>query len=222
MEANGRHGADAADHQVLHWPGRVVTAEELRASLNGHREIVLGPGVLVTALAADYLGRQGIRVSRRLDDLPRPAAVARQAWGVGKDQAYPAIASAVQALEHDGQQYEELPAPGQATHCRWARGLAEWVARGEGQGVVLFCKEPGLACCVANKLSGLRAVVAGTVAEASASCLAVGPNFVAVPMPGRTFFEVRQIMRTVCAMKSPACPPVLASTLLELDGHASR
>jgi hypothetical protein len=42
-----------------------------------------------------------------------------------------------------------------------------------------------------------------------------------VEMPGRTFFEVRQILRTLLG-NGTTCPDGVACTLRELDGHAHR
>ena len=39
---------------------------------------------------------------------------------------------------------------------------------------------------------------------------------------GRTFFELRQITRTVCDSGKPEAPPEVAAVLKELDGHAHR
>ena len=50
----------------------------------------------------------------------------------------------------------------------------------------------------------------------------LGPNLVAVDCTGRTFFEIRQILRTVCLAEGTTCPPGVACTLEELDGHAHR
>jgi hypothetical protein len=95
------------------------------------------------------------------------------------------------------------------------------VGRAECLGGILFCRDAGLVCCVANKLPGLRAVAVASVAQAARATLAVGANLVAVEMPGRTFFEVRQILRTLC-QAGAACPSGLACSLQELDGHAHR
>ena len=54
---------DSAD--VLRWAGRVVTADDLYRSLNGHRELVLTPRAVVTPLAAEHLRARGVRVSRQ-------------------------------------------------------------------------------------------------------------------------------------------------------------
>jgi ribose 5-phosphate isomerase RpiB len=87
---------------------------------------------------------------------------------------------------------------------------------------VVFCDDAGLLCCVANKVAGLRAALANTVAQAAQATLTLGANLLAVEMPGRTFFEVRQILRTCCSAAAPACPAGVACTLQELDGHAHR
>jgi hypothetical protein len=50
----------------------------------------------------------------------------------------------------------------------------------------------------------------------------LGANLLAVEMPGRTFFEVRQILHILCASGEPVCPPGVACTLTELDRHAHR
>jgi hypothetical protein len=75
---------------------------------------------------------------------------------------------------------------------------------------------------VANKVAGLRAVTAVTVGQAARATRTLGANLIAVEMPGRTFFEVRQILRTLCTSALPACPDGVACTLQELDGHAHR
>ena len=89
-------------------------------------------------------------------------------------------------------------------------------------GGVVFCDDPGLVCCVANKVPGLRAVAVTTVAQAARATLTLGANLLAVEMPGRTFFEMRQILRCLCGAESTACPAGVACTLRELDGHAHR
>jgi hypothetical protein len=96
------------------------------------------------------------------------------------------------------------------------------VVRGECLGGVIFCRDPGLVCCVANKLAGLRSVAVLTIARAARATLTLSPNLVAVEMPGRTFFELRQILRTLVTCDGSGCPAGVATALKELDGHAHR
>ncbi len=220
MNGNGqpRDGAPA-DH-VLRWSGRVVAADELRRSLNGHRELLVSPQVVITPLALEQLRERGVEVRRQSE--PAKPAAPLPVWGFAQDRPHPTVASAVQALRREGLAWKEMPCADGGPECRWARALAECVARGECKGGVVFCQDPGLVCCVANKVSGLRAAPVATVAQAGRAVLTLGPNLLAVEMPGRTFFEIRQILRVLCGSAAPACPPGVACTLQELDGHAHR
>jgi hypothetical protein len=219
MNGNGQlREGPPADH-VLRWSGRVVAAEDLRRSLNGHRELLVSPQTVITPLASEHLRERGVQVRRQ------PAvttAAPRLTWGYAQDSPHSMVASAVQALRREGLAWKELWPACAGADCGWARALAECVARGECGGGVVFCQDPGLVCCVANKVAGLRAAAVCTVAQAGRALLTLGPNLVAVEMPGRTFFEIRQILRVLCTGAAPACPHGVACTLQELEGHAHR
>jgi hypothetical protein len=220
MSVNGQAVTSSASGQVLHWPGRVLCAEDLRRRLNGHREVVLAPETVITPLADEELRSTGVQIRRASREAAREEK-GKPAWGYAQERPHPLVSSALTALAREGMALRELAAPGEDLVCRWARAVAECVAAGECVGGVLFCQDPGLACCVANKLAGLRAVAVSTVSQAARATLTLGSNLLVVEMPGRTFFEVRQIFRVLCAGR-PACPDGVACTLQELDGHAHR
>jgi hypothetical protein len=205
----------AADGEVLHWPGRVLSAEDLRRSLNGHRQLILPARAVITPLAAERIRNDGIQVSRQAVE-EHPAL--ETPWGYAQDRPHVFVQCSIEALQRDGVALKELKVAGQPSACRWARVVAECVAHGDCRGGVVFCEDAGVLCCVANKVAGLRAAVANTVAQASRATLTLAANLLAVDMPGRTLFEVRQILR-VCGSRTK-CPADLASTLRELDGHA--
>lgn len=217
MGANGplKNGSAA----VLQWPGRLLAAEDVRRALNGHHEVVIRPETVVTPLAADELRTHGVPLRRAL---PEPRVVLPRRWGQAADRPYPLVASAVQAVEREGIPVGPLPGEVNGSPGNWARAIAECIARGDCCGGVIFCNDPGLVCCVANKVTGLRAVPVVTVSHAARATLTLGANLLAVEMPGRTFFELRQILRLLCCADSPACPEGVACTLQELDGHAHR
>ena len=217
MSSNGRTSEQTAG-RVLYWPGRVLSAADLQRSLNGHREVVLAPHTVLTPLAGEELRHGGIAVTRQ----PTKAQPAGgPTWGYAQDRPHGMVQAAVQALARDGVLVRELACCGDGLPCRWAKALAECVARGECAGGVVFCADPGLVCCVANKVAGLRAVAVTTVGQAARATLTLAANLLAVEMPGRTFFEVRQMFRALCALSS-GCPDGVACTLRELDGHAHR
>jgi hypothetical protein len=218
MSTNGRLPEPATDGAVLHWPGRLFAAEDVRRSLNGHRELVLTPRAIVTPLAAEELRGRGVRVRREETEPPRTQAAR---WGYAQDRPHAVVRTAIDALGREGAAFRELTGDCRGEECRWAKVAAECIGTGSCQGGVVFCSDPGLVCCVANKLPGLRAVAVASVAQAARATLTLGANLLAVEMPGRTFFEVRQILRTVC-QASGTCPPGVACSLQELDGHAHR
>lgn len=199
MNGNGH-----IDAQVLCWPRRVLSADDLRRHLTSQRELQLLPRTIVTPLAADELRARGIRITWQ-DAKPAPTNETRQ-WGYAVERPDAAVASAVQALERDGIRLTALEVPSDAL----------WQA---GAGAIVFCGDPGLVCCVANKYSGVRAAAVATPQAAARARQCLGANLFAIEVPGRTFFELRQILRTIC-VGAPACPAALAKTLKELDGHA--
>ena len=58
------------------------------------------------------------------------------------------------------------------------------------------------------------------VSQARRALEQLGANLLVVPMAGTTFFEFKALLSL--AGVQTACPPALASTLSELDGHAHR
>lgn len=208
----------SSNGDVLYWNSRVVSAEALRRSLRGHREILVPARAVITPLAQEELRSRGVRVVSRLAEAQSNSGKTVR-WGVGQDRQQPLVRTAVQALQREGIELQPLP-QGQEP-AEWARAVAECVARGACCGGVVFCRDPGLVCCVANKLPGLRAVAVSTVTQAAQAALSVGANLLAVEMPGRTYFEVRQILRLCCA-GAPCFPAGLAAFLRELEHHACR
>lgn len=137
-----------------------------------------------------------------------------------EERPYPMVRAVLASAAREGLRLREFPAVGGGLLCRWAKAVAECVARGECVGGVVFCDDPALVCCVANKLPGLRAAAVTTVAQAARATLTLGANLLAVEAPGRTYFELRQMVRLLCA--GSICPDGPADTLRELDGHAHR
>jgi hypothetical protein len=207
MSGNGQH-----DDQVLSWPKRLLSADDLRRHLNGQRELQLLPRTVVTPLAADELRARGVRITWQS---PPPAGKPPSfaGWGYAQERPDTLVAAAVQALERDGVSLVSLPSS--------VGEIAAQIAASSCAGAVFFCGDPVVVCCIANKHSGLRAAAVLTAAHAARARVSLGANLFAVELPGRTYFELRQILRTI-ATAPATCPADLADTLKELDGHAHR
>lgn len=207
------------DAGVLRWTGKLLSADDLRRHLKGERELVVERRAIVTPLVVDELKKLGVRLLREEAHATPASSPARPQAGYAQDRPSSLVASAVRSLEREGVVLESLPSCNGPSSA-WARSLAEWVARGDGGGVV-FCIDPGLVCCVANKIVGMRAVSVATAAQAARGLTNLGANLLAVEMPGRTFFDVRQILLGMCRSRAQ-CPENVADVLRELDGHAHR
>jgi hypothetical protein len=228
MNANSQQRNTSADSAVLRWTGSVLTAEDLRQSLNGHRELLLSPRAIITPMAADHLRANGVRIVRQ-NETSKPATQGAgpgiATWGYAQERPDPLVRNVIQAIRRDGRELKELSILPRQTAgigemdiaCGFARAVADCIIRGDCQGVVAFCQDPGLICCLANKVPGLRAVPAISVPQSSRACKSLGANFLAIAVSGRTFFELRQMIRTLCRDEISCSEPV-AAVLKELEG----
>jgi len=206
-------GTPPTTSSVLVWPKRLLSADDLRRHLTSQRELVLLPKTVVTPLAADELKAKGVRVSWQV-----PGAVAVESakpgtWIYAQEKHEPMVASVLLALERDG---IKLPSINGS-----ARTLAETILRGSHAGGILFTADSALACCIANKVAGIRAATGFSVLQVTRAKKTLGANFYAVEVPGRTFFELRQMLKSIVADGS-RCTDELAGVFKELDGHAHR
>src|SRR5947209_6898871 len=121
MAANGQPGTASADGAPLRWPGRVLTALDLRQSLNGARELHLDRRAVVTPSAADELRARGVRLVR-LDAVDSTRANARAgglAYALEKPE--PQVHAALTAHAREGVDWRPLPTRGNEEPCRGAR-----------------------------------------------------------------------------------------------------
>jgi hypothetical protein len=133
-------------------------------------------------------------------------------------QPAPMLEVALQAMRRTGSVPQPLPACSGST-CAWVRNIAECLGRQTCGAAVLFCDDPELACCVANKFAGIRAASVSSVSQANRALVDLGANLLIVEMVGRTYFEFKALLALA---GSAACPPGIACALTELDGHAHR
>jgi hypothetical protein len=214
-------GAAKNGTTVLCWPGRLLSEEDLRRHWASQVELVLGPRTIVTPLAWDWLKARKVHVRRDEPSSQKAAAPSSDAaWGYASASTAKEVAAAARALALDGRKLRRIelasgPLPGQV------RGLAKTVVAGDPQGICLFCEEPGIVACLANKTSGVRAANPASFAHLASLQKLLGPNFYAIGVPGRTYFELRQLLRRATDV-APACPESLRPALTELDGHAHR
>jgi hypothetical protein len=126
---------------------------------------------------------------------------------------------ALRAMHGNGHAPQLLPECKGDT-CDWIRSVAECLRSRQCRMGVLFCRDACLACCIANKVPGVRAAAVWTVAQAERALEKLGANLLIVDMADRTYFECKTMLRLCC--EGTSCPPNVACILRELDGHAHR
>ena len=91
------------------------------------------------------------------------------------------------------------------------------MANGNGTGAVVFCHDAILAACVANKVAAVRGAAVVNADQVRVALRGFAANWLAVTVPGPTFFEIRHILRTVAATPVQECPGTVAEVLAELE-----
>ena len=120
-------------------------------------------------VSADYLAAYA-----RLLPNARADTIARAGHAPHVEEPDDFARKVLASAAREGLGLREFPAAGDRLLCRWAKAVAECVASGECVGGVIFCDDPALVCCVANKLPGLRAAAVTTVAQAARATLTLG------------------------------------------------
>jgi ribose 5-phosphate isomerase RpiB len=204
------------------WTNRVLTAECLARLLDGQAELVVAEKTIVTPLAADELKRRGITLVRRRAETAAEKSESRAIWSVVMERADSMISSVMVSLDRERLSIRLSSLTSQPDTARWAMAAANEVVSGKSKGIVAITQNPCLCCCIANKLAGIRAVAVASAVQATQALKTIGANLLALDSAGRTFFELRQILRTAALSGQAGCPAELASVLQELDGHAHR
>jgi hypothetical protein len=141
-------------------------------------------------------------------------------WGYAVEGRPSTMLQIALRAAHNNGHAPQVLAECKGASCEWIRSVAECLRSGRCRTAVLFCRDACLACCVANKVPGVRAAAVWTVAQAARALEQLGANLLVVEMADRTYFECKEMLRLCC--KGSDCPPSVACVLRELDGHAHR
>jgi hypothetical protein len=206
-----------AEQRVAHWPNRVVSAQDLERLGKDIASLVLLPNAIVTPAAHDWLRAHGVSVTMQSKS---GEAAKATGWRWAMERPFAVVMSVLESLRKEGLTLSQSGEP-MTSVADWARSLAGELELDYCRGMVAFTSEPAVASCVANKSSRIRAAAVGTVAHAERAVRGLGANWLAVEMPGRSFFELRQIVR-IAAKSSGECPADVAKVLTEMKAGGCR
>ena len=196
---------------VHEWPGTVLALNDLQRLGPNLRELIVADKVVLTPCARDEIKRLGVSLVRKV-------AKKETSIGYGSDGLYPQVATVVLALGNEGFTLKALQMQQGIGSILLAKTAGEMVASGVMKSAVLFCREPEAAACAANKLVGIRAAAVNNMMQAKRVCASLGANMIVVEMPGRTYFEIRQVI--LLMMNTKGCPEGSQALLERLDARS--
>ena len=195
---------------------RVVTMEEIAGRLgagsgtglaSGTRRVLVSRKAVVTPAVRDELIRRGITLGYFESSNGDAATAIRLAMmTTGTDFDPTAL---VAGLTREGLRVEHT-----ASDCIIASSeqLAAEVARPDTLGVLLT-RHTAAGLCLANRLSGVRAVTGVDAPSVAAAAAAVGANVLVADPRAGTFFQLKQIVTEFCRGGVHACPGVFRAQL---------
>ncbi len=147
-------------------------------------------------------------------------SVTRGDWlVVVTDKPTPLLSAALTAAQRDASPPRVLVSDGSGWD--WLSEAIGRLTRMELRLVLVFDTRSLLGACLANKAPAIRAAAVVTLDDARRALQDMGANFLLTDQRGKTWFELRQLLR-ICAEASPHCPDKVAKMLGELERHAHR
>jgi hypothetical protein len=199
--------ATSANPRELVVCSRVVSLAEIGDRLAHIRRLVVPPGAVITPAARDALEDRNVALVFGPTGQPATATAAKLLL-VTVRTTYDS-GGLVGALRGEGINVES-----QTSDCliRSVDTLAGRVADGATLGVLLT-PDAAAAMCLANRLSGVRAVSATQPGAAVDAARAVGANVLVVDPRGRGVFQLKQLVSAFCRSGPCPCPEVLRARL---------
>ena len=179
----------------------VVTAEILEERLNGHVQVTFGRRTVLTPSARDVLRARGLEWSRGGGPAPGPDAAAAS-WLAIVSRTTPAVERLVGEMGLGSAWRSELT--GRTEEA--ARRSVSAICRGEAGGVLVVSDPAEAAACLANRNARVRAAVVADAAAVASAARTIGANILCVAPDGRSYFELRNILRAFTAAGPPRLP----------------
>ena len=167
---------------------RVITAELLERSVNGHRRIQIAPKAVLTPSAREFLRKSDVEWSR-LDGQVAGSRSAGQ-WKAIVVDATPVVTGAVEDMLRSGWRRELVGSVHEAVEQ-----AVSAICRGESLGAAVFSEQADAIVCRANRNPKVRGAVVTDVKHLDAARRDLGANLIGIQPQGKSYFELRNIAR---------------------------
>ena len=193
-----KQSSGAAQPTVLQ--ERVITEELLEQQLNGAKRIEVGMKSVLTPSARDFLSKQKIEWQRQ----PDAKSTTQTDWKAIVVQSTSAVTAALNDLEQSMGTCWKQEITG--TTCEAVSAAVSAICRAEAAGVVIFTGKPESVACRANRNVKVRAAALGDVRRTESIKTEMGVNLFCINPDGKTYIELRNLLRAVTSGGAPRVP----------------
>ncbi len=181
----------------------VITAKLLQDRAATASELRFGPKSLLTPSARDWLHTRKVSWSREAG----PAATSASSSTAVRRLLISTVTPTVRAVQ--GTLSRELPdwgcnLIGKATEV--VETATRLLATAEAELVIAFSDRAELIACYANRSAKVRAAVVSSVETLTAIAKSLGANLIVIDPNGRSYIELRNILRACAALSRPQPP----------------
>lgn len=187
---------------------RLLTLTEIGSRLAGIQRVVVSPQTVVTPAARDALRQRNITLCHASAQIQCSGGALRLIVVAVRTKIDPKLVA--NALRSEG-----INVLCQSTDCLLAATdqLAGELAKGNTLGVLLT-PHTAAAVCLANRLTGVRAVLASDTNSIKADTSAVGANLLIVDPQRVGFFKLSGMVGEFCRSGVRPCPEVFRKRLI--------
>lgn len=178
----------------------VITGSLLEGRVGVSRSVRFAPQAVLTPTARDFLRIKQIEWSREAGNMIAPASAN---WQAIVSKSLPPVLSAIEALKTSGEGWD-LRLSG--TSIEAACQAVSAISRAEAAGIAVFAEDPDVVACLANRNSRVRAAVVHNTEALSSLRRILGPNVLAISPANKSFFELRNLLKTWSNGGSPVAP----------------
>lgn len=197
--------AVTAASTVVELSDPVITAGLLQDTVRNTKAIRIGARALITPAAKDWLTTRKITLSRT--PITGGSAPNEEKTVIRRRVLISTVTPAVKSLEatlgreHAGWGHELL---GRALEA--VETAVRMLSTAEAELVLVFSDQADVIACYANRSAKVRAIVATSAEQLAGVAKRVGANLLAIDPTGRSFIELRNLLRTAAALHRPQPP----------------
>lgn len=182
----------------------IITADLLESSVRSGQKVRIGRTSILTPSARDWLQSKRTAWTRneRNGGSTTTSSVGHARWQIILQTVTPSVRALHDGLRRlpEGCKIELVGQPSEAVTL-----ATNQIATAECDGVVIFTEQAELIACKANRHERVRAAVIQNSKQWEHVVRTLGANVVCISPVGRTFIELRNLLRDCAAIK-PAVP----------------